>query len=62
MNSFIHATIDWIILGYYTGFQESEWCSGYPCTFVTIDNPNWDNQPKALPLIADDFSYALVTG
>ena len=39
-DSFIHAVINWIILGCYTGFRKSEWCSDPPDTFDTVDNPN----------------------
>ena len=62
MDSFIHVIIDWIILGCYVSFQKSEWCSDHPCTFAMIYNPNWGNQPKALPVIADNVSFALAAG
>ena len=56
LDSFIHAIIDWIILGCYINFQKSELRSDHPCTFAMIYDPNWGNQPKALPVFADNFS------
>ena len=61
-DSFVHDVIDWIILGCYTGFCKSEWCSDHHKTFNTIDDPNWGNCPMALPIIADDFGFSTEKG
>ena len=37
---FVHAVIDWVILGSCTGFQKLECCSNHPDTFDTINNTN----------------------
>jgi hypothetical protein len=58
----VRAITDWIALGYYTGFQKSEWCSDNHEVYATIDDPNWGNRPNALPIIAKDFSFASATG
>ena len=38
-DSFVQAITDWIILGSYTGFQKSEWCSNHPEDIATITDP-----------------------
>jgi hypothetical protein len=53
---------NWIALGCYTGFSKSEWCSNNHDLYAIIDNPNWSDRPNALPIIAEDFSFASVTG
>ena len=57
-DSFVHAVVNWIALGSYTGFQKLEWCLDRHNTFTTIDKPNWGNCPKALPVITGDFGFA----
>jgi hypothetical protein len=32
-DSFVHAVVDWITLGCYTGFRKLEWCSDHPVFF-----------------------------
>ena len=61
-DSCIHAVINWIILCCYTGFWKSEWCSNHPSTFTMINHPNWVHRPKALPIIADNFSFIMEAG
>jgi hypothetical protein len=56
------AITDWIVLGWYTSFCKSEWCSGNQDSFATIDDPNWGDQPNALPIITEDFSFSSATG
>jgi hypothetical protein len=57
-DSFVRAFFGWIALVSYTGFQKLEWCSDHHDTFATIDDPNWGNCPKALPVIASNFGFA----
>ena len=45
-DSFIHAVVNWIALGSYTGFQKSEFCLDHHDTFATINNPYWGNHLK----------------
>jgi hypothetical protein len=61
-DSLIHATTDKIALGCYTGFRKSEWCSNNHDVHATIDNPSWGDQPNALPIISEDFSFTSVSG
>jgi hypothetical protein len=61
-DSLIRAVTDWIALGWYAGFRKSEWCSDNHDLYATIDDPNWGDQPNALLIIAEDFSFASVTG
>ncbi len=56
-DSLVHTITNWIALGCYTGFRKSEWCSDYHDSFATIDNPNWGDQPAALPVIASNFTF-----
>jgi len=50
-DSSVHAVVDWITYGCYTGFRKSEWCSDHHDSFATIDNPHWGHRPSALPVI-----------
>jgi hypothetical protein len=61
-DSLVRAVTDWIILGCYTGFRKSEWCSDNHDTYATIDDPNWGDHPNALSTIVEDFSFATATG
>jgi hypothetical protein len=61
-DSLVRAVTDWISLGCYTGFQKSEWCSDNHKLYTTINDTNWGDRPNALPIIAEDFSFASVTG
>jgi hypothetical protein len=61
-DSLVRAITDWIVLGCYTGFRKSEWCSDNHELYATIDDPNWGDRPNALPAIAEDFSFATATG
>ena len=61
-DSFVHSVVVWIALGCYTGFWKSEWCSDHPVFFATIDDPQWGNRPKALPVIASDFAFTTESG
>jgi hypothetical protein len=61
-DSLIHAISDWIVLGSYTDFRKSEWCSNHSDSFAWIDDPNWGNRPTALPVIVDDFTFSSTTG
>ena len=61
-DSLVHALTDWIVLGCYTGFRKSEWCSDNQDTYATIDDPNWGDRPNALPTIVEDFTFATATG
>ena len=38
---FVHAVIDWVILGCCTIFKKLEWCTNHPATFDTINDLNW---------------------
>jgi hypothetical protein len=58
----VRAVTDWIVLGCYTGFRKSEWCSNNQDTYTTIDDPNWGDHPNALSTIVEDFSFATATG
>jgi len=61
-ESFVHAVFDWIALGSYTGFQKLEWCLDHHDTFATINDPNWGDRSKALPVITGDFGFAADSG
>jgi hypothetical protein len=56
-DSFIHAVVNWIALGCYTGFRKSEWCLDHHDTFAIIDDPNWGDCPTPLPVVASDFRF-----
>jgi hypothetical protein len=60
-DSLVRAVTDWIVLGCYTGFRKSEWCSDNQDTYATIDDPNWGDHPNALPTIVEDFTFATAT-
>jgi hypothetical protein len=60
-DSLVCAIMDWIALGCYTGFRKSEWCSDNHNSYTTIGDPNWGDRPNALPIIAEDFSFASAT-
>ena len=49
------------MLDCYIGFHKSEWCTDNHDSFATIDDPNWGNQPNALPIITVDFSFSSTT-
>jgi hypothetical protein len=51
-DSLVRAVTDWIVLGCYTSFRKSEWCSDNHNLYATIDDPNWGDRPNALPIIA----------
>ena len=51
-DSFVHAVVNWITPGCYTGFGKSEWCSDHHVSFATINDPNWGHHLTALPVIA----------
>jgi hypothetical protein len=61
-DSLVRAVTYWIVLGCYTGFRKSEWCSDNHDTYATINDPNWGDRPNALPTIVEDFSFATATG
>ncbi len=61
-TALVCAVTDWIILGCYTGFQKSEWCSDNHDLYTTINDPNWGDQPNVLPTILEDFSFPTATG
>ena len=61
IDSFVHVIIDWIVLGCYTGFRKSEWCSDHQDSFDTINDPNWGDHTMALPVIAKDFGSSTKT-
>jgi hypothetical protein len=61
-DSLVRAVTDWIVLGCYTGFQKSEWCSDNHDLYTTIDDPNCGDRPNAMPIITEDFSFASATG
>jgi hypothetical protein len=61
-DSLVHTISDWIILGSYTGFRKSEWCSDHHDSFTTINDPNWGDRQTALPVIVEDFTFSSSTG
>jgi hypothetical protein len=61
-DSFVHAVVDWITLGCYTGFRKLEWCFDHHVFFATIDNPHWGKRPTALPVIASNFAFTTESG
>jgi len=61
-DSLVRAISNWIILGSYTGFRKSEWCSDHHDSFTTINDPNWGDHPTALPVIVGDFTFSSSTG
>jgi hypothetical protein len=61
-DSLVRPITDWIMLGCYTGFRKSEWCSDDHDNFTTISDPNWGDRPNALPVITEDFSFSSATG
>jgi ABC-type transport system substrate-binding protein len=61
-DSLTRAMVDWIVLGCYTGFRKSEWCSDHHDSFDTVDDPNWGDRPTSLPVITNDFSFATESG
>jgi hypothetical protein len=61
-DSLIHAISDWIVLGSYTGFHKSEWCSNHHDSFATINDPNWGYRPMTLQVIVEDFTFSSSTG
>ena len=61
-DSFVHAVTDCIILGAYTGFRKFESCNNHPENFKRIIDPQWGSRAAALAVIAEDFSFATVTG
>jgi hypothetical protein len=61
-ESLVCAVTDGIVLGCYTGFQKSEWCSDNHDIYATINDSNWGDRPNALPIIVEDFSFTSATG
>lgn len=61
-DSFVHAVVDWITLGCYTGFRKSEWCSDHHDSFATINDPQWGHRPSTLSVIASDFAFTTISG
>jgi hypothetical protein len=59
--SFVHAVINSIVLGCYTGFRNSEWGPNHQDSFNTISDPNWGDCPMALPVITEDFGFSTET-
>ena len=53
-DSPLAATVDWILLGRYTGFRKSEWCQSSQDAFARIDH--WPGQPS-LAIILSDFTF-----
>ena len=53
-DAFIHSVMYWIILGCYTDFSKSEWCSDHHETFDTAGDLTWGDHPMSLPVIADE--------
>ena len=56
-DSLVRSITDWIILGCYTSFHKSQWCSIYHSIFKTIDGPQWYVDVTVLPIISHDFSF-----
>lgn len=54
MDSEVSAIIDWLILGRYTGFRQSEWCQTSQSTYKKIEN--WPGQPP-MAMILSDFVF-----
>ena len=53
LDSELHAIVDWIIVGRYTGFRSSEWCQETQKTYARI--MGWPGEPS-LAMTRSDFT------